>query len=344
MSTTFPHILDSLDPAVPSSTRPAPDTPDTPDQDEAETSEKVTVGDAHISAEDLDAELAALSETAAASRHLQTQREPEHTGLLSHRRASGRAAERAARDEETADLVEQLRTCESAEEDGALRDRLVAVNMPLAAVLASRYRNRGESMDDLQQVAYVGLVNAATRFDPEAAHSFASFCVPTVLGEVRRHFRDRGWVVRPPRRVQEVQQKVLKAQDRLTHALGRPPSPAEIAEAVESPVRDVEEALAVRSCYSPTSLDRPVGVDGDAEDLTDLLPSEEFGEAAAEARVLLEPAVRKLSPRDQRIIALRFYHQLTQREIAKDIGVTQMQISRVLTRIFGELRTAIGAV
>lgn len=249
---------------------------------------------------------------------------------------------RQLRDERTADCVLELAQCTDPQEDQRLRTRLISLNIPMATALASRYRNRGQSDDDLEQVAYVGLCSAARRFDPAVADSFASYCVPTVLGELRRHFRDRGWVVRPPRRVQEVQMQVLRAQSAMSGDLGRDPTPAELAEHVGSPVEDVVEALAVRSCYVPTSLDKPVGGEHDAPALNELLPGAPDGSAAAEARMLLGPAVRDLGERDRRILRMRFFDDLTQREIAEDVGVTQMQVSRVLTRIFSDLRSAIG--
>lgn len=252
------------------------------------------------------------------------------------------AAARRLRDDRTAACVTELTHCTDAEEEQRLRTRLISLNIPMATALASRYRNRGQSDDDLEQVAYVGLCSAARRFDPAVADSFASYCVPTVLGELRRHFRDRGWVVRPPRRVQEVQLQVLRAQSAMTGDLGRDPSAEELAAHIDAPVEDVAEALAVRSCYVPTSLDKPVGGEHDAPALHELLPGEGDERAAAEARVLLAPAVRELGERDRRILRMRFYDDLTQREIAEDVGVTQMQVSRVLTRIFSDLRTAIG--
>ncbi len=253
------------------------------------------------------------------------------------------AAARRLRDEQTAACVEQLAGCTDPREERRLRTRLISLNMPMATALASRYRNRGQSDDDLEQVAYVGLCSAARRFDPAAADSFASYCVPTVLGELRRHFRDRGWVVRPPRRVQEVQMQVLRAQSAMAGDLGRDPTAEELAADIGAPLEDVVEALAVRSCYVPTSLDKPVGGEHDAPALHELLPHDgDGGGAAAEARMLLAPVVRQLGERDRRILRMRFFDDLTQREIAEDVGVTQMQVSRVLTRIFGELRSAIG--
>lgn len=248
----------------------------------------------------------------------------------------------AIRDEQSAQLVERLAEARDPDEDRRLRDLLVVVNMPVAAALATRYRRRGEPLEDLEQVAYLALVRAARRFKPEVGATFVGFCVPTILGEVKRHFRDRGWMVRPPRRVQELQLRVFRARSELSAELGRSPSVEELAERTEVGMADVAEVLAVGSCYSPTPLDRPVGEDNDSLPLAELLPHEDEDRDAADARVMLAPLVRRLGERDRRVLRLRFFDGLTQSEIARDIGVTQMQVSRVLSRIFAELRDGIG--
>lgn len=249
---------------------------------------------------------------------------------------------REERDRRTAELVEELRDAGSPTRREQLREELITVNMPVALLLSRRYRNRGETDDDLEQVALMGLTQAANRFDPAVTTSFHGYCVPTILGELRRHFRDRGWVVRPPRSLQELQQQVLATQARLTTALDRTPTAVEIATELGREVGDVEEALGLRSCYSPASLDKPVGHEGDSASLGELLPGTDGEHHAAEARVALAPALRHLAERDRRVIRLRFVDGLTQREIAEDIGVTQMQVSRVLARIFEDMRATIG--
>lgn len=248
----------------------------------------------------------------------------------------------AIRDVQSARLVERLAAAQDPDDDRRLRDLLVVVNMPVAAALATRYRRRGEPLEDLEQVAYLALVRAARRFKPEVGATFVGFCVPTILGEVKRHFRDRGWMVRPPRRVQELQLRVFRARSELSAELGRSPSVEELARRTEVGTADVAEVLAVGSCYSPTPLDRPVGEDSDSVPLAELLPHEDEDRDAADARVMLAPLVRRLGERDRRVLRLRFFDGLTQSEIARDIGVTQMQVSRVLSRIFAELRDGIG--
>ena len=248
---------------------------------------------------------------------------------------------RLERARHTDELVQQLGAC-SEDERPRLVDDLVATNMPVAAAIALRYRWRGIATDDLTQVAYLALTKAARRFDPLAGHAFLSFCVPTITGEVRRHFRDQGWMVRPPRRIQELQQRVLRAQSQLSAALGRAATPAELSTELEEPLSEVLEALEVRGAFAPASLDRPVSEASGSSTLGELLPHEGSFQEAAEARVTLAPAVDRLGPRDRRILQLRFRDGLTQREIATEIGVTQMQVSRLLARIFRDLRNGIG--
>jgi RNA polymerase sigma-B factor len=242
----------------------------------------------------------------------------------------------------TDELCELLSECTDDAERDRLRADLIATNMPVARSIASGYRSRGLPLEDLEQVAYLALTKAAHRFDASAGHAFLSFCVPTIRGEVRRYFRDHGWMVRPPRRIQELQQRVFRAQSELSFRLGRPPAAREIAEHLEEEIDQVLEAMDGQGCFTPASLDRPVG-DGETT-LGDLLGSDESTEQSAEARVVLAPVVRRLSDRDRRILQMRFFDGLTQREIAETIGVTQMQVSRLLTRIFRDLRNQLGSL
>lgn len=254
-----------------------------------------------------------------------------------------RASERLRRTERTHELVALLARCRDEAERLALTNELAAVNMPIADSVVARYRSRGVATEDLQQVAYLALTKAARRFDPTAGHDFLSFCVPTIRGEVRRYFRDKGWMVRPPRRIQELQQRITQARRDLSSTMGRPPGPDDLAQHLDEQPSDVLEALDSHGCFSPTSLDRPVG-DEHSSSLGELIGTEDDGQSAAEARVVLAPVVRRLSRRDRHILELRFYEGLTQREIAEDLGVTQMQVSRLLTRIFRDLRHHLGPV
>jgi RNA polymerase sigma-B factor len=233
------------------------------------------------------------------------------------------------------DLRDALRDADAHE----LTRQLIETNAGVARSMASRYRNRGIDLDDLEQVALLGLTKAAQRFDPSAGHDFLSFAVPTVRGELRRHFRDAGWTVRPPRRVQDLQTRISAAQDQLESRLGRSPRPSEIAEHLDEQLSDVIEALAADGCFTPTSLDATVA-DGSST-LGDLLGGEDRALDHVEAKVMLDPLVRGLSRRDQRILGLRFYDGLTQQEIAGEVGLTQAQVSRVLARILADLRAGL---
>jgi RNA polymerase sigma-B factor len=244
---------------------------------------------------------------------------------------------------ERAQLTEELlaRTARaSPEERQRLLDEVVVLNIGVANAVASRYRSRGIPSDDLQQVAYVALVKAAQGFDPSAGHHFLAYCVPTIRGEIKRYFRDHGWAVRPPRRIQELQSRISTAQVELSYTLGRSPRASEVAEHLDESFEDVSEALASDGCFTPLSLDRPAGRES-ATSVGDLLGEEDSGRAAAEARIVLAPVLRRLAERDRRILLLRFVQGWTQQEIAQDIGVTQMQVSRLLSRILSDLRAGL---
>jgi RNA polymerase sigma-B factor len=250
--------------------------------------------------------------------------------------AHPRARERASRARRTAEILHELdrTTCPQTRHD--LLDALVEVNMGVAQSIAARYRNRGINDEDLEQVAYLALVRAARAYDHASGYDFLSFCVPSIRGEVRRYFRDLGWMVRPPRRIQELQGALERSQSDLRHALGRTPKPEELAEDLEAPVADVLEALAVTACFAPVSLDQATSIE--TTSLADLLGENDHAVEILEARLLLAPLVRRLGDRERRILELRFFRGCTQQEIAEDIGVTQMQVSRLLSGLMRRLR------
>ena len=224
----------------------------------------------------------------------------------------------------------------------AARDRAVELNLPLARYLAGAYRGRGIPLDDLQQVACLGLVKAVRGFSAERANSFAAYAIPTIRGELRKHFRDAGWTVRPPRRIQELQARVRAAEAELVQQLQRSPSVQEIAEELGTEIDEVLEATSVDSCFTPYSLDMP-GPDGTGPSTavqSDLGVWDPMF-ASAEARLMLEPAIRGLRERDRTVLQLRFVDGLTQQEIGERVGVSQMQVSRILNRVLAELRTSI---
>jgi RNA polymerase sigma-B factor len=261
---------------------------------------------------------------------------PRHLDPPRHSNEAERRAERAA---STTELMARAATCPQPER-ARLLGVVVELNMCVADAIASRYRGRGVADEDLRKVAYLALTKAARKFDPDAGHDFLSYAVPTIRGEVCRYFRDCGWMVRPPRKVQELQSRIFAAQTELSLTLGRSPSPTEVAALLGEPLGDVEEALAAEGCFTPTSLDRPLTSDSDMT-IGDLLRGVDGSRSAAEARVVLAPLVRKLSDRDRLVLQMRFYDDRTQQEIAEQIGVTQTQVSRLLARIFGELRTGL---
>ena len=214
---------------------------------------------------------------------------------------------------------------------------MILINRGVAEAVASRYRGRGVSQDDLVQVAYEGLTKAVRRFDPSTRNDLLTYAVPTIRGEVMRHFRDHGWSVRPPRRVQELQWRVNQCIERLEHELGREPRDAEVIEELGITEADYREAIEAFGCFQPTSLDQPVRAEATSS-IGDLIPDVSEPQGAADARVTLAPVVRRLSERDRRILHLRFFEDLTQAEIGEDLGVTQMQVSRLLSRILGTLK------
>jgi RNA polymerase sigma-B factor len=222
------------------------------------------------------------------------------------------------------------------------RDRAVELNLPLARYLAGTYQGRGIALEDLQQVASLGLLKAARGFSAERANSFAAYAIPTIRGELRKHFRDAGWTVRPPRRIQELQARIRAAEADLVQRLQRSPSVRELAEELEIEIDAVLEATSVDSCFTPYSLDAPVpsasgSSSGVQADFGDWDP--EF--ASAEARLMLAPAIRGLRERDRTILQLRFVEGLTQQQIGEQVGVSQMQVSRILNRVLAELRASI---
>ena len=212
--------------------------------------------------------------------------------------------------------------------DRGLRNRLIEEHLSLAKALARRFANRSEPLDDLEQVAILGVLKAIERYDPERGTPFGAFAVPTVVGELRRHFRDRGWMVRVPRRVQDLHLRIGSVVSELSQRLGRSPTPREIADAAGVRVEDVLEALDAGNRYRPNSLDvAATGVDADSRlGLAD----SELG--SVDDRATLLQLLRRLPEREQRVMYMRYFEDMTQAEIADAIGVSQMHVSRLLTR------------
>jgi RNA polymerase sigma-B factor len=225
------------------------------------------------------------------------------------------------------------------------REELVLRFMPLARQLAGRYRGAGESHDDLVQVACLGLLKAVDRYDPDRGSGFAKYAVPTMLGELKRHFRDKGWAVHVPRATQELALKVGEAMGALPAKLGRSPTPRDVSLAIGEPVELVLEAMEAATAYDATSLDapRPTGDDDDGSlTLGDAVASEEHGYELVELGETLRGTIGALPDRERLILELRFQQDLTQAEIAERVGVSQMHVSRLLRRSLDRL-AAVGA-
>ncbi len=216
------------------------------------------------------------------------------------------------------------------------------MHLGLARRLASRYVRTQEPLEDLVQVASLGLVKAIDRFDPDRGVAFATFAVPTILGELKRHFRDTGWSLHVPRKLQELVLKVQEGQVTLSSRTGRSPTVHELAQYLELSSEEVVEALEANGAHHAASLDAPLAGRDDegAGTQHDAIGAEDICYTMFESSASLEAAVAQLSEADQRVLALRFRQSLTQREIAEVIGVSQMQVSRILRRIGTQLREA----
>ncbi|GID28836.1 SigB/SigF/SigG family RNA polymerase sigma factor [Paractinoplanes brasiliensis] len=219
----------------------------------------------------------------------------------------------------------------------ALRDDAIEAWLPLARHLAQRYAGRGEPADDLFQVATIGLIKAVDRFEADRGVDFAGYAIPTIVGEIKRHFRDRTWSIRVPRRLQEMRLAITSANAALSHTLGRAATVADIAEHLGVTEEEVLEGLEGARAYNATSLSTPVSADGTTE-LGETLGGEDREFEAAEFRIALGPALATLDERERRIVHLRFYGNLTQSQIAEQIGVSQMHVSRLLTKALAKLR------
>jgi len=222
-----------------------------------------------------------------------------------------------------------------------VRDQVVTANLPLARRLAGCFAGRGEPLDDLFQVASLALVRAADRFDTSHNVSFAGFAGPTILGELRHHFRDTRWHLRVDRRLQELYLAVRQADEDLSQELGHHPDTTQLADRVGADPQDCARAIAVSSAFQPLSLNRPLDSDPSAGDLGDLIGTTDSDLESVTDRFALGQIVAELSVDDQRLLALRFFGNLTQAEIATRLGVSQMQVSRLLAALLAKLRTAL---
>lgn len=228
------------------------------------------------------------------------------------------------------------------EGDMDAREKLVMSHLNLVRFIANKFKNRGEPIDDLIQVGYLGLLKAIDRFDPSRRLEFTTFATPTIMGEIKRHFRDKGWSVRVPRRLQELSAKVNQATDTLTSQLQRSPTIAEIADYLDATVDEVLEAMESSSAYSSVSLEAPSGADDDdTPSVIDRYATEDSDLAFTDDRIIIEEALASFSPRERDVIEMRFLKGMTQIEIAEKLGISQVQVSRLLRRTLKKIQDKI---
>ncbi|MFD8421114.1 RNA polymerase sigma factor SigF, partial [Streptomyces sp. NPDC059668] len=234
-------------------------------------------------------------------------------------------------------FIELRKLPDGSAEYAELRNQLVRMHLPLVEHLARRFRNRGEPLDDLTQVATIGLIKSVDRFDPERGVEFSTYATPTVVGEIKRHFRDKGWAVRVPRRLQELRLALTTATAELSQQHGRSPTVHELAEKLAISEEEVLEGLESANAYSTLSLDVP-DTDDESPAVADTLGAEDEALEGVEYRESLKPLLEDLPPREKRILLLRFFGNMTQSQIAQEVGISQMHVSRLLARTLAQLR------
>ena len=221
------------------------------------------------------------------------------------------------------------------------RDDLVHLHLPLVEHCARRFRNRGEPFEDLVQVGTIGLLKSIDRFDSERGVEFSTYATPTIIGEIKRYFRDKGWAIRVPRRLQELRMQIGAATAELTQSLGRSPTPRELAEAIGCSVEEIIEGIESSHAYSTLSLDASDDGDDMGGSMLDAIGVEDENLEHVEIRESLKPLLDALEPREKKILLLRFFKNKTQTEIAEEIGVSQMHVSRLLSRTLEQLRSSL---
>ena len=227
------------------------------------------------------------------------------------------------------------------ERRAAIRDQLVSMHLPLVEHLARRFRNRGEPFDDLLQVGTIGLIKAIDRFDRERGVEFSTYATPTIIGEIKRHFRDKGWAIRVPRRLQELRLAISSVSAELLQELGRSPTVSELAARMEVSEEELIEGLESANAYSTLSLDAPDSSEDSAVRMIDTLGEDDAALEHVENRETIKPLLAQLDPREKHILTLRFFRGMTQSQIAQEIGVSQMHVSRLLARTLARLRESL---
>src|SRR5688572_22674923 len=222
------------------------------------------------------------------------------------------------------------------------RDDLVHLHLPLVEHCARRFRNRGEPFEDLVQVGTIGLIKSIDRFESDRGVEFSTYATPTIIGEIKRYFRDKGWAIRVPRRLQELRMQIGAASAELTQSLGRSPTPRELAENLGCTVEEIVEGIESSNAYATLSLDASDnGEDGAAATMLDAIGVDDANLEHVEIRESLKPLLDQLEPREKKILLLRFFKNMTQSQIADEIGVSQMHVSRLLTRTLAQLRRSL---
>lgn len=262
----------------------------------------------------------------------------EDRKLVADTRQQERAADRARAKE----LFAELATVDpGAARHADLRDELVRMHRPLVEYLARRFRNRGEPYDDLVQVASIGLIKSVDRFESDRGVEFSTYATPTIVGEIKRHFRDKGWTIRVPRRLQELKLALTRATSELSQANGRSPTVHELAVHLGLSEEEILEGMESAHAYSAVSLDAPGGDENDSPSVADTLGVQDAAIEGVEYRESLKPLLERLQPREKRILLLRFFGNQTQSQIAAELGISQMHVSRLLARTLSQLRTGL---
>jgi RNA polymerase sigma-B factor len=273
------------------------------------------------------------TEPAAAPAVADEEVDPQLTAEVERRTKTSRDRARAR------ELFAELAASEETDPDRQrIRDELVEMHLPLVQYLARRFRNRGEPLDDLVQVATIGLIKSVDRFDLERGVEFSTYATPTVVGEIKRHFRDKGWAIRVPRRLQELKLALAKATSELSQRNGRAPTVAELAAHLEMSEDEILEGLESANAYSAVSLDAPDTGDDDSPAVSDSLGTTDDALEGVEYRESLKPLLEQLPPREKKILLLRFFGNMTQSQIAAELGISQMHVSRLLARTLVQLR------
>ncbi|MDX6373048.1 MAG: polymerase sigma-B factor [Nocardioidaceae bacterium] len=242
----------------------------------------------------------------------------------------------------SAELFAQLRDDSAPEPTReAARDGLVHLHLPLAEHCARRFRNRGEPFEDLVQVGTIGLLKSIDRFDLDRGVEFSTYATPTIIGEIKRYFRDKGWAIRVPRRLQELRMQIGATSAELTQTLGRSPTARELAERIGCSVEEVLEGIESSNAYSTLSLDASDGDEDGTGTMLDAIGIEDENIEHVEIRESIKPLLDRLGAREKRILLLRFFKNMTQSQIAEEIGVSQMHVSRLLSRTLDQLRTSL---